>query len=96
MGLTGPVAHLLLFLFLCNLCGQKLKGSPSPFIGRCGISFFDKFFAQRSFTQFKTGLLIVIFSAIGSYLTTPFKEMISFWIAFILSIVSLIKALFIG
>ena len=90
MGLTGAGGALVAIPLFMQFMGQSLKEASLYSLVAVVLASLINFLAQRSFTQFKTGLLIVIFSAIGSYLTTPFKEAISsFWIAFILSIVSL-------
>ena len=48
------------------------------------------FIAQRKETQYFTGLVIVVASAIGSYISAPFKEVLSsLYVAIILAVVSI-------
>lgn len=90
MGLTGAGGALVAIPLFMQFMGQSLKEASLYSLVAVVLASLINFFAQKSFTQFKTGLLIVIFSAVGSYLTTPFKAAFApFWIAVILSLVSL-------
>lgn len=90
MGLTGAGGALVAIPLFMQFMGQSLKEASLYSLVAVVLASLINFLAQKSFTRYKTGLLIVLFSAVGSYLTAPFKaELSSFWIAVILSIVSL-------
>lgn len=90
MGLTGAGGALVAIPLFMQFMGQSLKEASLYSLVAVVLASLLNFLAQKSFTQYKTGLLIVIASAVGSYLTAPFKETLSsFWIAIILSLVSL-------
>jgi uncharacterized membrane protein YfcA len=90
MGLTGAGGALVAIPLFMQFMGQSLKEASLYSLVAVVLASLINFLAQKSFTQYKTGLLIVIFSAVGSYLTTPFKAALSsLWIAVILSTVSL-------
>lgn len=90
MGLTGAGGALVAIPLFMQFMGQSLKEASLYSLVAVVLAALLNFLAQKSFTQYKTGLLIVTASAAGSYLTAPFKSALSsFWIAIILSIVSL-------
>jgi uncharacterized membrane protein YfcA len=90
MGLTGAGGALVAIPLFMQLMGQSLKEASLYSLVAVVLASLLNFLTQKSFTQYKTGLLIVISSAVGSYFTAPFKASLSsFWIAIILSIVSL-------
>jgi uncharacterized membrane protein YfcA len=90
MGLTGAGGALVAIPLFMQFMGQSLKEASLYSLVAVVLASLINFLAQKSFTQYKTGFLIVLFSAISSYLTTPFKAALApFWIAVILSIVSL-------
>lgn len=90
MGLTGAGGALVAIPLFMQFMGQSLKEASLYSLVAVVLASLLNYLSQRTFTQYKTGLLIVIFSAVGSYVTAPFKQALSsFWIASILSIVSL-------
>jgi uncharacterized membrane protein YfcA len=90
MGLTGAGGALVAIPLFMHFMGQSLKEASLYSLVAVVLASLLNFLAQRSFANYKTGFLIVMTSALGSYLTAPFKTLISsFWIAVILSIVSL-------
>lgn len=90
MGLTGAGGALVAIPLFMQFMGQSLKEASLYSLVAVVLASLLNFLAQKSYTQYKTGLLIVIASAAGSYLTAPFKAALSsFWIAIILSLVSL-------
>ena len=90
MGLTGAGGALVAIPLFMQFMGQSLKEASLYSLVAVVVASLLNYITQRSFTKYKTGLLIVISSSLGSYLTAPFKEALSsFWIAIILSVVSL-------
>lgn len=90
MGLTGAGGALVAIPLFMQFMGQSLKEASLYSLIAVVLASLLNFLAQRSYAQYKTGLLIVASSAVGSYLTAPFKAALSsFWIALILAGVSL-------
>lgn len=90
MGLTGAGGALVAIPLFMQFMDQSLKEASLYSLVAVVVASLSNFLAQKKFTKYKTGLVIVIVSAIGSYLTAPFKEALSsLWIAIILSMVSL-------
>jgi hypothetical protein len=90
MGLTGAGGALVAIPLFMQFMGQSLKEASLYSLVAVVLASLLNYFSQRLFTQYKTGIIIVIASSMGSYLTAPFKNTLStFWIAIILSIVSL-------
>jgi uncharacterized membrane protein YfcA len=90
MGLTGAGGALVAIPLFMQFMGQSLKEASLYSLVAVVVASLLNFLAQKSFTKYRTGLLIVMFSAMGSFLTAPFKEALSsLWIAVILSVVSL-------
>lgn len=90
MGLTGAGGALVAIPLFMQFMGLNLKEASLYSLVAVVLASLLNFLTQRSFANYKTGFLIVTFSALGSFLTAPFKTSISsFWIAVTLSIVSL-------
>ena len=90
MGLTGAGGALVAIPLFMHFLGQSLKVASLYSLIAVILASLINFFAQKSYTHYKTGLIIVIFSTLGSYITAPFKkELSSFGIAVIVSMVSL-------
>lgn len=90
MGLTGAGGALVAIPLFMQFMGQSLKEASLYSLVAVVLASLLNFLAQKSFTKYKTSLIIIIFSSLGSYLMAPFKAAIpSFWIAIILSLVSL-------
>jgi len=94
MGLTGAGGALVAIPLFMQLLGQSLKEASLYSLVAVVLASLINYVTKRSYTQYRIGILLVIASAFGSFFTAPFKQMLpSFWIAFILSLVS-IYALF--
>lgn len=90
MGLTGAGGALVAIPLFMQFMGQSLKEASLYSLVTVVVASLLNYLAQKTFTKYRTGLVIVISSALGSYLTAPFKEALSsLWIAIILSVVSL-------
>ena len=90
MGLTGAGGALVAIPLFMQFMGQSLKEASLYSLVAVVLASLINFLAQRSFSQYKTAFIIVISSALGSYLTTPIKTSLStFWIAILLTVVSL-------
>lgn len=90
MGLTGAGGALITIPLFMQFMGQNLKEASLYSLVAVVVASLLNYLAQRSSTNYRIGLIIVISSALGSYLTAPFKEALSsLWIAIILSVVSL-------
>jgi uncharacterized membrane protein YfcA len=90
MGLTGAGGALIAIPLFMQFMGQSLKEASLSSLVAVVVASLINFMAQKSFTKYRTGLVIIIFSAVGSYLSAPFKEALSsLWVAIILSVVSL-------
>lgn len=94
MGLTGAGGALVAIPLFMQLLGQSLKEASLYSLVAVVLASLINFMTKRSHTKYQIGILLVIASAFGSFFTAPFKKMLpSFWIALILSLVS-IYALF--
>lgn len=90
MGLTGAGGALVAIPLFMQFLGQSLKEASLYSLVAVVLASLFNFLAQKSFTQYKTAMSIVFFSALGSYLTTPLKAKLTpLWIAIILALVSL-------
>lgn len=90
MGLTGAGGALVAIPLFMQFMGQSLKEASLYSLVAVVLASLLNFLAQRSFTQYKTGLIIITASFVGSFITAPYKESLpSFWIASTLAIVSL-------
>ena len=90
MGLTGAGGALVAIPLFMQFLGQSLKEASLYSLIAVVLASLFNFLAQKSFTQYKTAMVIVLSSLLGSYLTTPLKASLApFWMAVILAIVSL-------
>lgn len=94
MGLTGAGGALVAIPLFMQFLGQSLKEASLYSLVAVVLASLMNFVAQRSYTKYKVGFVLVTSSIIGSFLTAPLKEILSsLWIAGILSVVS-VYALF--
>jgi uncharacterized membrane protein YfcA len=94
MGLTGAGGALVAIPLFMQFLGQDLKTASIYSLVAVALASLLNFVAQKSYTQYRIGMILVFSSAIGSFLTAPFKAVLpSYWIALILSVVS-VYALF--
>jgi uncharacterized membrane protein YfcA len=90
MGLTGAGGALVAIPLFMQFMGQSLKEASLYSLVAVVLASLSNFLAQRSFTQYRTGLIIITASTVGSFAMTPFKEALPpIWIALILTLVSL-------
>ena len=90
MGLTGAGGALIAIPLFMQFKGQSLKVASLYSLVAVVLASGMNYLAQKAYTRYRTGLVIVLSSTVGSYLTAPFKETLSsFWVATILSVVSL-------
>jgi len=90
MGLTGAGGALVAIPLFMHFFSMGLKEASVYSLLAVVVASLMNYFSQRSATQYKTAMIIVAVSAIGSYLTTPFKEALpSFYAAIILSTISI-------
>jgi uncharacterized membrane protein YfcA len=90
MGLTGAGGALVAIPLFIQFLGMGLKEASVYSLFAVVVASLMNFVAQRKATQYRTGLVIVAVSAIGSYITAPFKENLhTLYVAIILSLVSL-------
>lgn len=90
MGITGAGGALVAIPLFMQFMGQNLKEASLNSLVAVVVASLLNFLSQKKITIYKTSLMIVVFSMVGSFLTAPFKENISsVWIAVIISLVSL-------
>lgn len=90
MGLTGAGGALVAIPLFMQFLGQDLKVASVYSLVAVVIASLMNYLSQRSATQYRTGLVIIASSALGSALTAPFKQgLSSFSVAMILAAVSL-------
>ena len=90
MGLTGAGGALISIPLFMQFLGHDLKEASLYSLLAVVVASLLNYLAQKSSTQYRTGIVIILSSAVGSFLSTPFKkELSTFWIALILSLVSL-------
>lgn len=90
MGLTGAGGALVAIPLFMHFMGQTLKEASLYSLIAVVLASLMNFLAQRKFSQYKTAFIIVVFSAVGSYLATPVKTSLSSsWIAVLLTVISL-------
>lgn len=90
MGLTGAGGALIAIPLFIQFMGMSLKESSVYSLIAVVVASLMNFIAQRKETQYFTGLVIVVASAIGSYISAPFKEVLSsLYVAIILAVVSI-------
>lgn len=76
MGLTGAGGALVAIPLFMQFLGMSLKEASVYSLLAVVIASFSNFWTQRKFTEFKTGVLIVIFSVMGSFISAPLKKSI--------------------
>lgn len=86
MGLTGAGGALVAIPLFMQFLGMSLKVASVYSLLAVVIASFSNFVAQRSFTNYKTAFLIVLFSGIGSLLSTPYKKALPDWVMIVLII----------
>ena len=90
MGLTGAGGALISIPLFMQFLGHGLREASLYSLVAVVMASLLNFLAQKSSTQYRTGIIIILSSAVGSFLSTPFKkELSTFGIAIILSLVSL-------
>jgi uncharacterized membrane protein YfcA len=90
MGLTGAGGALVAIPLFMQFLGMDLKEASVYSLVAVVIASLMNFFAQRSFTQYRTAVVIVLASAFGSYMTAPYKEILpTIYVALILTSISL-------
>lgn len=73
MGLTGAGGALVAIPLFMIFLGMPLKIASIYSLLAVVIASSSNFLAQKHFTNYKTAFVVVLFSAIGSYLTAPYK-----------------------
>ena len=90
MGLTGAGGALVAIPLFMQLLGMGLKEASVHSLFAVVIASLINFFAQRKSTQYRTAIIMVSLSALGSYLTAPYKENLpTTAVAILLTMVSL-------
>lgn len=90
MGLTGAGGALIAIPLFMQFMNQSLKEASLHSLIAVVLASIFNFLAQKSHAKYRTGLIIVVSSTLGSFIAVPFKEILStFWIALILSAISL-------
>ena len=90
MGLTGAGGALVAIPLFMHFLHMGLKEASVYSLLAVVIASLMNFLAQRRSTQYKTALIIITFSAVGSYVSAPFKESLpTLTVAILLSLVSL-------
>ena len=90
MGLTGAGGALVAIPLFMQFMNQSLKEASMYSLVAVVVASLLNFLAQKIHTKYTTGIVIIASSAVGSFITAPFKELISsFWIGVILSGISL-------
>lgn len=90
MGLTGAGGALVAIPLFMQFLGMDLKEASVYSLVAVVIASLLNYIAQRKSTQYKSAVIIILFSAIGSYLTASFKENLpALYVAIILALVSL-------
>lgn len=89
MGLTGAGGALIAIPLFIQFLGMGLKEASIYSLTAVVLASLINFFTQRKATQYRAGILIVAFSAIGSFIAAPYKELLpTFYVAIILALVS--------
>ena len=92
MGLTGAGGALVSLPIFMGFFGMTLKEASLYSLVGVIISSALNFFPQRKFAKFKLSFWLVLFSSVGSLISTPFKKMMpDFYITIILMILSVIS-----
>lgn len=90
MGLTGAGGALVAIPLFMQFLGMSLKEASVYSLFAVVIASLMNFLAQRKSTQYRTAIIIVGLSALGSYLTAPYKEILpTTTVAILLAMVSL-------
>jgi uncharacterized protein len=90
MGLTGAGGALVAIPLFMQFLDMSLKEASVYSLLAVVVASMLNYLAQRKNTQYKTALIIIVFSALGSYLTAPYKENLpSLMVAILLTLVSL-------
>lgn len=90
MGLTGAGGALVAIPLFIHFFSMGLKEASVYSLLAVVVASLMNYLSQRESTQYKTATIIVAVSAISSYLTSPFKEVLpSIYVALILSFISL-------
>ena len=89
MGLTGAGGALIAIPLFIQFMGMDLKEASVYSLIAVVVASLLNFVAQRKATQYRTGLVIVAVSAVASFLTAPYKEILpALFVAILLAIVS--------
>jgi uncharacterized membrane protein YfcA len=90
MGLTGAGGALIAIPLFIQFMGMELKEASVYSLIAVVLSSLLNFIAQRKETQYRTALVIITVSAIGSFITAPYKEILpTLYVAILLTLVSL-------
>lgn len=90
MGLTGAGGALIAIPLFMQLLGMSLKDASVLSLFAVVIASMSNYISQRKFADIKNASIIVVFSALGSYISNPYKKEVSdFFVAILLTLVSL-------
>lgn len=90
MGLTGAGGALIAIPLFMQFQGMSLKQASVYSLLAVIIASLSNFYHQRKNAQISLASLFVVFSSLGSYITQPYKSMISDkWIAMTLALIAL-------
>jgi uncharacterized membrane protein YfcA len=90
MGLTGAGGALVAIPLFIQFLGMDLKEASVYSLLAVVVASILNYVSQSKATQYRTGFLIVVASALGSFVTAPFKENLpTVYVAIILASVSL-------
>lgn len=90
MGLTGAGGALIAIPLFIQFLDMSLKDASVFSLIAVVIASLSNFFAQKEWTDYKTGLYIVGSSTVGSFLSAPYKKHLpDLVVAILLSMVAL-------
>lgn len=90
MGFTGAGGALVAIPLLMHFLEMTLKEASVLSLFAVVIASLSNFLAQRHYTKYKTGLMLVSASFIGSLISAPFKKLVpDFYVALLLTLISL-------
>lgn len=90
MGLTGAGGALIAIPLFMQLLGMGLKDASVLSLFAVVIASMSNFISQRKFADMKNSTIIVVFSALGSFVSNPYKKGVSdLVVAVLLAAVSL-------
>lgn len=90
MGLTGAGGALIAIPLFIQFLDMSLKEASVFSLIAVVIASLSNFVAQKKFTDYKTGLIIIASSTVGSFVSSPFKASLpDIVVAILLSMVSL-------